>query len=372
MTPTPLPENTVPVAEVAPGDGRHAAHAHSRLFRRVNRRLARMSRMGAAVTLTIFAVFVALVLCWALSAFGVVHLTFPLVISAIAITVLNTAPVTYAAAGIIRELNASRRALTLMTEKLAVAFHAAEQANEAKSKFLANMSHELRTPLNAIIGFSDIMQNQRFGPLENPRYREYAGDINASGTHLLGIINDILDLAKIESGQATIESESEFDAVALVRSACTMVGPLATRQNVELLLDLPAHPVGLVAVERMIRQMLLNILSNALKFTPPSGVVGLRLELRPNGNLAMMITDTGVGMSASDIKVAMAPFGQVRNAMSASQAGTGLGLPLTKAMMGLHDGKLKIRSRPGEGTSVALIFPAARVKPALAEIAKAS
>jgi signal transduction histidine kinase len=342
----------------------------------VNRYLARLSEFTTTVLLTAFAVTVAVCLNWMLGLTGFFLFDRRVFLAATAITILTGAPFIYYSQHIIRELKASRRTLTQMTEKLAVAFHNAEQANDAKSKFLANMSHELRTPLNAVIGFSDIMLNQRFGPLENPRYQEYSRDINASGTHLLGIINDILDLAKIESGQATVEDESEFDAIAVIQSACKMVGPLATRRDVELRVNLPAKAIRLTAVERMVRQILINILSNALKFTPSSGLVDLRLELRANGDMAITVSDTGVGMSAEDVKVALTPFGQVHNAMSASQPGTGLGLPLAKAMMDLHEGKLAIRSQPDNGTTVVMIFPATRTsvseQPAAIAIAIAS
>jgi signal transduction histidine kinase len=344
----------------------------SRSLAAMNRRLGRMTAFGATALLTSVAVAVAVGLNWLLSQTGIVDFNSRIFLAATLVTILTGAPIIFYSQLIIRELKSSRRALSMMTEKLAVAFHNAEQANEAKSKFLANMSHELRTPLNAVIGFSDIMLNQRFGPLENPRYQSYARDINASGIHLLGIINDILDLAKIESGRALPEKDTEFDVMEAAETACTMVRPLAGRQNVDLLLDVPVQRIWLTAVDRMVRQILINILSNALKFTPAGGLVSLRLELRANGNLAMTVTDTGVGMSPEDIKIALTPFGQIQNSMSASHPGTGLGLPLARAMMDMHGGKLIVRSKPGEGTTVALIFPAVRIRCDPAEIACAS
>ena len=249
-----------------------------------------------------------------------------------------------------------------MTENLAIAFHDAEEANEAKSRFLANMSHELRTPLNAVIGFSDIMLNQRFGRIENPRYVDYAKDINSSGIHLLSIINDILDLSKIESGEASVEPENEFDIVTVIESACSMLRPLGARQQVALAIDMPDQRYILLAVERMVRQVLLNILSNAIKYTGAAGTVRLTVDRCPNGALTISVIDTGIGMTAEEIRIAMSPFGQVKSKLSGIHASTGLGLPLARAMMEMHGGSLKLRSVPGKGTTVALHFPHLRVR----------
>ena len=248
-----------------------------------------------------------------------------------------------------------------MTEKLAWALDNAERANEAKSHFLANMSHELRTPLNAIIGFSDILKNERFGAIGEPRYREYAADINDSGIHLLGIINDILDLAKIESGNATTLSETEFELGAVLESAEHMVRLLAERGGVDLVVERPERDIRLVGVERMVRQILVNILSNAVKFTESGGTVYLATSLRNNGSLTISVSDTGIGMTPDEIKIALTPFGQTDSAISRKYQGTGLGLPLAKAMMELHEGRLLVRSAQGKGTSIFLVFPASRV-----------
>ncbi|MDR3498052.1 MAG: HAMP domain-containing sensor histidine kinase [Parvibaculum sp.] len=341
----------------------------------INRCFGQLSLAGATAILLVFAVTVAVGLNWALGQTGIFSFDLRVMTAAIIVTVMTATPIIVYSQIVIRELKSSRRTLRLMTERLALAFDNAERANDAKSRFLANMSHELRTPLNAIIGFSDIMQNELLGAMQNPRYLGYAADINASGQHLLAIINEILDLAKIESGQETTENEEEFDLLAAAEVARTMVRPLAERQRVALDLVLPPFDVRLVAVARMIRQIMINILSNALKFTPEGGSVVLLVELRDNGNLVVSITDTGVGMSAEDLKVALTPFGQVPNAQSGNQPGTGLGLPLAKAMMDLHGGRLVVRSKPGEGTTIALVFPASRVhadpaRPAL--VARAS
>jgi signal transduction histidine kinase len=339
----------------------NASDQRAGLFAALNRRLGKMGVAAATCLLTSFAVVVAVGLDWLLGQTGLTPFNEQTAGAAFVIAALTATPIIAYSQLIIRELKSSRRTLRLMTERLAVAFHNAERANDAKSRFLAHMSHELRTPLNAIIGFSDIMQNELLGPIHNPRYRGYAGDINTSGLHLLGIINEILDLAKIEAGRTT-EDEEEFDALAAVEAACVMVRPLAERQEVDLSLVLPQFEVRLVAVPRMIRQILINILSNALKFTPRGGAVVLGMEVRDNGNLVVSIADTGVGMSPDEMKVALTPFGQVENALSRQHAGTGLGLPLAKAMMDLHHGRLMIRSKPREGTTIALVFPAGRVR----------
>lgn len=278
------------------------------------------------------------------------------------VTVIVGTPIILYAQSVIRELLASRRALRLMTDRLAWALNNAEQANEAKSAFLATMSHELRTPLNAIIGFSDIVANERLGALDNARYRGYAADINASGRHLLEIINDILDIAKIETGAAGIEDEAEMSVAMVVQAASTMVGPLADRSGVTMRCSTPADDVTLIAVERMVRQVLVNILSNAVKFTPAGGSVHLDVASRADGATVLRVSDTGIGMSAEDIKIALQPFGRVESPLGRAHGGTGLGLPLAKSMMELHDGRLLIDSTPGEGTVVELVFPPARVK----------
>lgn len=328
---------------------------------RFNRRLGRVSKGTATLLLTAFADLVAVSLCWLLGVTDLMPFNASVAISAFAIATVTAAPITYYALGIIRDLASSRRALALMTEQLAVAFHNAEAANAAKSRFLTNMSHELRTPLNAVIGFSDIMQNQRFGPIENARYVEYCRDINASGMHLLGIINDILDLAKIESGQSSVENETDFDMMAVVNSACAMLRPLVIQRNVMLDVEALDRTVHLRAVERMIRQILLNVISNAIKYTGAHGTVKISFDCQPDGSLLVAVSDSGIGMSADEIKIALTPFGQVSNNLTNVPQGTGLGLPLAKAMMGLHEGQLTMRSHPGRGTKVSLHFPAERV-----------
>ncbi len=324
--------------------------------------LGRMSRIGVTIILTASAVIIAVALIWILSLVRLVIFDFNLILATTIVTILTATPIIYITIGFVHEIAQKSKALARMTENLAIAFHDAEEANEAKSRFLANMSHELRTPLNAVIGFSDIMFNQRFGRIENNRYVDYAKDINSSGIHLLSIINDILDLSKIESGEASVEPENEFDIVTVIESACAMLRPLAARQQVALAIDVPDQRYILLAVERMVRQVLLNIVSNAIKYTGANGTVHLSVSQSADGTLTISTKDTGVGMTTEEIRVAMSPFGQVKSKLSGIHAGTGLGLPLAKAMMELHGGSLKMRSAPGKGTTVMLHFPSLRVR----------
>lgn len=331
------------------------------LLSRLNRLLGRLGPAMASLLLTAVAVVLAGLFNWVLGEAGLIDFDLQILEATIIVTVLVGLPIIVYAQITIQALNVSRRALRQMTERLAWALDNAERANEAKSHFLANMSHELRTPLNAIIGFSDILRNQRFGEIGNPRYREYAADINESGMHLLSIINDILDLSKIEAGSASTVDEVEFDVDAVIESAEHMVRMMAERGNVTLFVQKPEASVRLIGVERMVRQILVNVLSNALKFTDTGGVVSLAASLRSNGTFVVSISDTGIGMSPEEVKLALTPFGQVDSSLSRKHAGTGLGLPLAKAMMELHEGRLLVRSAPGRGTTVILVFPAKRV-----------
>lgn len=238
---------------------------------------------------------------------------------------------------------------------------AAVEANHTKSVFLANMSHELRTPLNAIIGFSDVMRREMFGPLPNPRYREYVRDINVSGEHLLHLINQVLDMSKAESGQLELAEEA-IDIEAMTTAAFRMVTPQADKAGVAL--DMTIEP-GLPALlgERLrVTEVLLNLLSNAVKFTDAGGRVTVAAACTPAGELTMTVADTGVGMSAADIPRALAPFVQLENNRGRNLAGTGLGLPLARKMTELHGGTLDVVSSPGAGTKVTLVFPAVRVQ----------
>ena len=236
----------------------------------------------------------------------------------------------------------------------------AKLANRAKTEFLANMSHELRTPLNAIIGFSQMMSTESLGPIGSPRYREYAGDINGSALHLLNIINEILDLSKIEAGKMEM-NEDELDLGAVVADVLRVTRPRALDSDLELRNQATGALPLLRADRGKIKQILLNALSNAVKFTPPGGKITVDAQLRPDRCLEVSVADTGIGMSPDEIPVAISRFGQVEGALSRSYAGAGLGLSIVTSMMALHGGACEIDSKKGAGTVLRLVFPAERV-----------
>jgi PAS domain S-box-containing protein len=236
----------------------------------------------------------------------------------------------------------------------------AEVANRAKSEFLANMSHELRTPLNAILGFSDIIRSRIFGSEAIDRYTDYADDIHRSGAHLLGIINDILDLSKIEAGQAELD-ESYRTLDVIFHEARVLLGDRPSKQGVSFHVAMP-EPVPMLRVdERKVTQILVNLLSNAFKFTPPGGNVSLSAELQRDGGLTIVVQDNGIGIAPDHLETVLSPFGQVESAFSRNHHGTGLGLPLAKSMAELHGGTLSLESTAGRGTTVTVTLPRARV-----------
>ncbi|MCA1941606.1 MAG: PAS-domain containing protein, partial [Caenispirillum bisanense] len=241
---------------------------------------------------------------------------------------------------------------------------AAERGNRAKAAFLANVSHELRTPLNAIIGFSEAISSELFGPIANATYKEYVKDIFDSGTHLLNLINDILDMSKAEAGRIELDEET-IDVAAAIELSLRMVRKRAEGAHVALLVDVPPRLPRLRGDERRIKQILLNLLSNAIKFTDIGGSVSVAACLRDDGRLAIRVADTGIGMTAEDLDKAMEPFGQVDSRLARRYEGTGLGLPLTKALVVQHGGDLEAESAPGVGTAITAIFPAERVLPPL-------
>jgi signal transduction histidine kinase len=241
--------------------------------------------------------------------------------------------------------------------------HAKEQAefaNRAKSEFLANMSHELRTPLNAIIGFSEVIKEQMFGAVGNARYLDYTTNIHESGNHLLQIINDILDLSVIESGQMKLEEE-DFLLGPVIDSCIRLVGNRAEKAKVRVTVTLPPDMPALHADPRKLKQVVINLLSNAVKFTPPGGEIKLRGAIDPDGDLVLSVHDTGIGMSPDEIPTALEPFGQAASAATSQAEGTGLGLPLARSLCELHGGTLKLESEKGAGTVVTMRLPSARV-----------
>ena len=244
--------------------------------------------------------------------------------------------------------------------QLRIAKEEAELASRAKSDFLANVSHELRTPLNAIIGFSEIIKDQLFGQMGNQRYREYAIDIHDSGTHLLSLINDILDLSKIEAGKFELHEEA-IDLERATKSCFRIMRDRAEEAGVVLEHRFAAQLPHLKADPRAVKQVLLNLLSNAVKFTDPGGRVLVYSSINQEGDLVLHVEDTGIGIAEADIAKAMAPFGQVDSSLSRKYEGTGLGLPLTRHLVDLHEGELCLSSNMGQGTHVSITFPRRRV-----------
>ena len=235
----------------------------------------------------------------------------------------------------------------------------AQTSDRAKSEFLANMSHELRTPLNAILGFSEIMKKELLGPVGTTQYREYANDIFESGTHLLGVINDILDISKIETGKVQLY-ESEVNLQDVVDKSQRLVRGRAYEKGITFSECRSEMPM-LYADERILKQCIVNLLSNAVKFTDKGGKITVRVKRRDDGDLSIVVSDTGIGIPKEDFDIVLTPFGQVESAYSGTYEGTGLGLPITKAFVELHGGSLALESTPGIGTTVTLTFPEERV-----------
>jgi two-component system cell cycle sensor histidine kinase PleC len=238
----------------------------------------------------------------------------------------------------------------------------AESANRSKTQFLANMSHELRTPLNAILGFSDIIAREYLGPVGSPRYKEYAGDIHQSGTHLLSLINDLLDVAKIEAGRMEIEPHMVETKRAL-DSALKFVGAKARERNQTLAISIDEGARILYADERALKQIVINLVSNAVKFSPESGRIEVVAKPDAQGNFELMVADNGPGVPKAKLDRIFKPFGRVDNRYDAQAGGTGLGLSLVRGLAELHGGRAWIESEEGKGTRAFVMLPMASASP---------
>jgi signal transduction histidine kinase len=232
----------------------------------------------------------------------------------------------------------------------------AEIANRAKSEFLANMSHELRTPLNAIIGFSEIICHELFGPIGNAKYLEYIKDIHKSSLHLLSIINDVLDMSKIEAGKLELSKEA-LQIQALIGDVVRMMRERAESRGIELIVELLGEDVDIWADERALKQIFLNLLSNAIKFSKNGGRVYVRVTIDRASLVVVEFEDFGIGMDEEEQERALQPFGQAKPSTTRNYGGTGLGLPITKGLIEAHGGKLEINSRAAQGTLVRVTLP---------------
>ena len=250
------------------------------------------------------------------------------------------------------DLRRSQTALIAAREK-------AEVANRAKTEFLANMSHELRTPLNAVIGFSTLMRDRAWGPIHE-KYAEYADLMCEAGTHLLTIVNDILDIARAEAGKLQL-NEEEIDLTHLIMQTSRFIREQAAKAGVDFITEAVDHLPKFRGDTVKLRQILLNLLGNAIKFTPAGGRVTLSVNRSADGGVTIEVADTGIGIAEDQMELAMAPFGQIDSKLSRKFDGTGLGLPLTKRLVELHGGTLMIESAVAEGTTVSVLLPSFRV-----------
>ena len=236
----------------------------------------------------------------------------------------------------------------------------AEDANLAKSRFLATMSHELRTPLNAILGFSEIMSNEVMGPLENKHYKEYAGDIHSSGFHLLKLINEILDLSRVEAGRYELNEEA-INLVQVVDESQHMMKLKASEKDIDMTVQLQTDMPQIWADSRAVRQVTLNLISNALKFTPKGGTVVVKCGWTTGGGQYISVKDTGPGIPEEEVPIILSAFGQGSIAIKSAEQGTGLGLPIVQALAQIHDGSFELKTKLREGTEVIVTFPRKRV-----------
>ncbi len=261
-----------------------------------------------------------------------------------------------AALNVIRDISSRVKGRQALVE----AKESAEYANRTKSEFLANMSHEIRTPLNAIMGFSEVIEKEIFGPIGTGRYREYAADIHASGAHLVSLINDILDLSKIEAGQMKFK-RGRVNVARVIEASTALLKRRAETGEIKLAVRIGKDLPALKGDDRRIRQVLFNLVLNASKFTPDGGKVSILASVSAQSGLRIRVNDTGIGMRQEDLQTALTPFGQVMAANKPDITGTGLGLPLAKSLVEHHGGRLELQSKPGEGTKVTLEFPPMRL-----------
>jgi PAS domain S-box-containing protein len=257
---------------------------------------------------------------------------------------------------VMRDITAWKRT----EEELINAKQQAERASTAKSEFLAKISHEIRTPLNAIIGFSEVMMDERFGPVGNERYRQYLKDIHASGGHLISLVNDLLDLSKIEAGKLELTFVS-INLNDLVQQCVAVMQQQANRERVIIRTSLPPNLPQIVADARSVRQIALNLLSNSIKFTGAGGQVIVSTALTEDHEVVLRVRDTGAGMSEKELQTALEPFRQLATSARWGSSGTGLGLPITKALAEANHARFRISSQVDDGTLVEVAFPATRV-----------
>lgn len=250
--------------------------------------------------------------------------------------------------------------LRLEKEKSIELMQEAQAADRAKSEFLGVMSHELRTPLNAVIGFTEIMQKKMFGPLGSEQYIEYVNDINEAGNHLLGIISDVLEFSRAEVGKLTLQEET-FRLDDILEQSCRMLRQKAAEHRLRLSLEIAPDPPELRADQRLLRQTFINLIGNAIKFTPPGGAITVSAQPQDDGSYAVTVADTGIGIAEEDLEKVLEPFAQVETAYHRQHGGTGLGLPLSKKIIEAHGGELTLQSTVGAGTSVTVILPAERI-----------
>jgi len=270
----------------------------------------------------------------------------------------------------IEQIEHRERELEATTAALNASLDAAAAGSRAKSEFLAAMSHELRTPLNAIIGFSEILDTEAFGPVGNPRYRDYVHCILESGSHLLGLVNDVLEYSRSEIGNHILQ-ENEFDLSSVIQEAVRVVSRHAELGQVDLRTEQRNQEIFLRADQRRLRQVLINLITNGIKFTPEGGFVVVSARETSDG-IEIAVKDSGIGISEEDIPTALELFGQVDSRLARKYDGVGLGLPLAKQIAELHGGRLQIDSLVGVGTTVTLILPASRVVPAEPSLAQKS